>query len=257
MLFRSEDAGPDGALLPRARDRAVFPQNGLVVSSVDVQSVEPVDQRTRDALQRSVQLAIEITTNSQEAAAKHEAQRLEQEARGRLERQKILDQSEAEKARKELLELEAMSMAVESTGNAKAEAESRAEAARIEGEGSVLQAKLKAQALAIETEAELERVKKVREMELIYSRAQLELEVSKAQQLADVEAKKFKEMTEALGPGTIRDLAVAGPEMQVKLLQSLGLKSTLITDGSSPINLFNTAFGLLGLGSDGQPPVQK
>lgn len=253
----SEDAGPDGALLPRARDRAVFPQNGLVVSSVDVQSVEPVDQRTRDALQRSVQLAIEITTNSQEAAAKHEAQRLEQEARGRLERQKILDQSEAEKARKELLELEAMSMAVESTGNAKAEAESRAEAARIEGEGSVLQAKLKAQALAIETEAELERVKKVREMELIYSRAQLELEVSKAQQLADVEAKKFKEMTEALGPGTIRDLAVAGPEMQVKLLQSLGLKSTLITDGSSPINLFNTAFGLLGLGSDGQPPVQK
>ncbi|CAO2583336.1 Major vault protein [Lemmus lemmus] len=54
----------------KARDRAVFPQNGLVVSSVDVQSVEPVDQRTRDALQRSVQLAIEITTNSQEAAAK-------------------------------------------------------------------------------------------------------------------------------------------------------------------------------------------
>ncbi|KAG3259618.1 major vault protein-like [Ictidomys tridecemlineatus] len=81
----------------------------------------------------------------------HEAQRLEQEARGRLERQKILDQSEAEKARKELLELEALSMAVESTGTAKAEAESRAEAARIEGEGSVLQAKLKAQALAIET----------------------------------------------------------------------------------------------------------
>ncbi|KAL2766240.1 major vault protein isoform 3, partial [Daubentonia madagascariensis] len=147
----SEAKGPDGMALPRPRDRAIFPQNGLVVSSVDVQSVEPVDQRTRDALQRSVQLAIEITTNSQEAAAKHEAQRLEQEARGRLERQKILDQSEAEKARRELLELEALSMAVESTGNAKAEAESRAEAARIEGEGSVLQAKLKAQALAIET----------------------------------------------------------------------------------------------------------
>uniref|UniRef100_A0A8C0GKC2 Major vault protein n=1 Tax=Chelonoidis abingdonii TaxID=106734 RepID=A0A8C0GKC2_CHEAB len=48
-----------------------FPQNGLVVSSVDIQSVEPVDQRTRDALQRSVQLAIEITTNSQEAAARY------------------------------------------------------------------------------------------------------------------------------------------------------------------------------------------
>ncbi|PNJ33459.1 MVP isoform 4 [Pongo abelii] len=249
----SEAKGPDGMALPRPRDQAVFPQNGLVVSSVDVQSVEPVDQRTRDALQRSVQLAIEITTNSQEAAAKHEAQRLEQEARGRLERQKILDQSEAEKARKELLELEALSMAVESTGTAKAEAESRAEAARIEGEGSVLQAKLKAQALAIETEAELQRVQKVRELELVYARAQLELEVSKAQQLAEVEVKKFKQMTEAIGPSTIRDLAVAGPEMQVKLLQSLGLKSTLITDGSTPINLFNTAFGLLGMGPEGQP----
>uniref|UniRef100_A0A2K5MKE3 Major vault protein n=1 Tax=Cercocebus atys TaxID=9531 RepID=A0A2K5MKE3_CERAT len=251
--FTSEVKGPDGMALPRPRDRAIFPQNGLVVSSVDVQSVEPVDQRTRDALQRSVQLAIEITTNSQEAAAKHEAQRLEQEARGRLERQKILDQSEAEKARKELLELEALSMAVESTGTAKAEAESRAEAARIEGEGSVLQAKLKAQALAIETEAELQRVQKVRELELVYARAQLELEVSKAQQLAEVEVKKFKQMTEAIGPSTIRDLAVAGPEMQVKLLQSLGLKSTLITDGSTPINLFSTAFGLLGMGPEGQP----
>ncbi|KAM7147385.1 major vault protein isoform 1-T2 [Molossus nigricans] len=252
-----EGKGTNAEALLQPRDRAIFPQNGLVVSSVDVQSVEPVDQRTRDALQRSVQLAIEITTNSQEAAAKHEAQRLEQEARGRLERQKILDQSEAEKARRELLELEALSTAVESTGTAKAEAESRAEAARIEGQGSVLQAKLKAEALAIETEAELQRVKKVRELELVYARAQLELEVSKAQQLAEVEVKKFKQMTEALGPSTIRDLAVAGPEMQVKLLQSLGLKSTLITDGSTPINLFNTALGLLGLGSEAQSPSKK
>ncbi|XP_037363159.1 major vault protein isoform X2 [Talpa occidentalis] len=252
-----EDKGTGSLALPQPRDRAVFPQNGLVVSSVDVQSVEPVDQRTRDALQRSVQLAIEITTNSQEAAAKHEAQRLEQEARGRLERQKILDQSEAEKARRELLELEALSTAVESTGTAKAEAESRAEAARIEGEGSVLQAKLKAQALAIETEAELQRVQKVRELELAYARSQLELEVKKAQQLAEVEVNKFKQMTEALGPSTIRDLAVAGPEMQVKLLQSLGLKSTLITDGSTPINLFNTAYGLLGLGPEAQSSAKK
>ncbi|KAM9584229.1 major vault protein isoform 2-T2 [Trichechus inunguis] len=247
----------DGKDLPQPRDRAVFPQNGLVVSSVDVQSVEPVDQRTRDALQRSVQLAIEITTNSQEAAAKHEAQRLEQEARGRLERQKILDQSEAERARRELLELEALSTAVESTGTAKAEAESRAEAARIEGEGSVLQAKLKAEALAIETEAELQRVRKVRELELVYAQAQLELEVSRAQQLGELEIKKFQQMTEALGPSTIRDLAVAGPEMQVKLLQSLGLKSTLITDGSTPINLFNTALGLLGAGPEVHPPAKK
>lgn len=54
------------------RPSLCFSQNRLVISSVDIQSVEPVDQRTRDALQKSVQLAIEITTNSQEAAARSE-----------------------------------------------------------------------------------------------------------------------------------------------------------------------------------------
>lgn len=39
---------------------------------------------------------------------RHEAERLEQEARGKLERQKITDQADAERARKELLELEAL-----------------------------------------------------------------------------------------------------------------------------------------------------
>ena len=51
-------------------------------------------------------------------------------ARGRLERQKINDEAKAEKARIDLLELQADSAAVESTGQAKAEAQSRAEAAR-------------------------------------------------------------------------------------------------------------------------------
>lgn len=57
----------------KVRDRFGFPANNLVITSIDIQSVEPVDQRTRDALQKSVQLAIEITTNSQEAAARWES----------------------------------------------------------------------------------------------------------------------------------------------------------------------------------------
>ncbi|XP_058627946.1 major vault protein isoform X2 [Onychostoma macrolepis] len=223
-----------------------FNQNGLVISSVDIQSVEPVDQRTRDALQKSVQLAIEITTNSQEAAARHEAERLEQEARGRLERQKITDQAEAEKARKELLELEAQSAAVESTGAAKAEAQSRAEAARIQGEAAVEEAKLKAEAQKIEADAELARLCKAREQELNYKKEMDQLEVQKQQKLADIESLRFKQLMESLGTETLKEMARAGPELQVKLLQSLGLKSTLITDGSSPINLFTTANGLLG-----------
>ncbi|XP_063286913.1 major vault protein [Pelobates fuscus] len=237
--------GFDDAL--KIRSSFKFPQNNLVITSVDIQSVEPVDQRTRDALQKSVQLAIEITTNSQEATARHEAERLEQEAKGRLERQRITDQAEAERARKELLELEALSTAVESTGAAKAEAQSKAEAAKIEGEGAVQQAKLRAQALAIETEAELERLRQARGEELRYTQDKNKLEVEKAQQLTELDIKKFREMTQAIGASTLRDIALAGPELQVRLLQGLGIQSTLITDGSTPINLFTTAHGMLGL----------
>uniref|UniRef100_A0A8C5QM58 Major vault protein n=1 Tax=Leptobrachium leishanense TaxID=445787 RepID=A0A8C5QM58_9ANUR len=197
-----------------------FPQNNLAITSVDIQSVEPVDQRTRDSLQKSVQLAIEITTNSQEATARHEAQRLEQEA---------------------------LSSAVESTGAAKAEAQSKLEAAKIEGEGAVHQAKLRAEALGIETEAELLRLRQARTEELRYLQDKHKLEVDKAQQLSELDIKKFKEMTQAIGASTIRDIALAGPELQVRLLKGLGIQSTLITDGSSPINLFTTAHGLLGL----------
>ncbi|XP_031155882.1 major vault protein [Sander lucioperca] len=223
-----------------------FNQNHLTISSVDIQSVEPVDQRTRDALQKSVQLAIEITTNSQEATARHEAERLEQEARGKLERQRITDQAEAEKARKELLELEALSAAVESTGAAKAEAQSRAEAARIQGEAAVNEAKLKAEAQRIEAEAELQRLSKAREQELAYKKQMDALEVDKQKNLAHIESERFSQLVESLGSDTLKEMARAGPELQVKLLQALGLKSTLITDGASPINLFTTANGLLG-----------
>ena len=86
---------------------------------INLFSVEPIDQKTRDSLQKSVTLAIEITTQSQEATAKREAERVDQEARGRLERQRISDEAEAEKTRKSLLVLQAESAAVESTGQAK------------------------------------------------------------------------------------------------------------------------------------------
>jgi len=230
----------------KVKDMFQFSANKLCITSIDIQSAEPVDQRTRDALQKSVQLAIEITTNSQEAAARHEAQRLEQEARGRLERQKIQDEAEAESSRMKLLELQASSAAVESSGQAKAEAQSRAEAARIEGEAAVKQAELKASAQKIEAEAELERLQAARKAELDYIQKQDELELAKAAKLAEMERVKFESMVAAIGSDTLLAMAQAGPEMQVKLLQGLGIQSTLITDGKSPINLFQTANGLIG-----------
>lgn len=223
-----------------------FTSNNLVVTNIDIQSVEPVDSRTRDSLQKSVQLAIEITTKSQEASARHEAERLEQEARGKIERQKIVDEAEAEKARKELLQLQAQSAAVESTGQAAAEARARAEALTIEGEAAIKQAQLKAEASRIESEAEVEQLKSKQELEVVHQKELDSLELHRVSELAKIESEKFKAIINAIGANTIAAVARAGPEMQAKLLSGLGLKSFLITDGHSPINLFNTAQGLIG-----------
>jgi major vault protein len=245
-VFGMEEGG-------KVRTQFHFSANNLVITNIDIQSVEPVDQRTRDSLQKSVQLAIEITTKSQEAAARQESSRMEQEALGRLERQKINDEAEAERSRKSLIQLQAESAAVESTGQATAEAKARAEAANIEGEAAVKQAQLSAEATRIKAESELGTAKAKQLAEIEHQKQLNELEITRAKQLSDIEAFKFKSIVTAIGADTIKSMAEAGPAMQAKLLSGLGLQSFLITDGNSPINLFNTANGILGV----NPQTQK
>merc|ERR1712202_7929 len=217
----------------KVKEKFEFPQNKLLVTSIDIQSVEPVDQRTRDALLKSVQLAIEITTNSQEATARHNAQKTEQEARGKLERQQIEDESAA----------------IESTGTAKAEAEALAESAKIKGLAEVKQAELKSEASKITSEANLDQLMKARDAEIDFMKKQNEMEIEKQQQLSNIETEKFQKMVQSIGADTIKEMATAGPANQVKLLQSLGIQSTIFTDGKSPLNLFNTAQGLVAQSS--------
>merc|ERR1712188_257946 len=107
-------------------DHFCFKANNLVITNIDIQSVEPVDIETRKSLQRSVQMAIQITTNSQEAAAKHSALREEEEAKGFLEQQRLKN-----------LAKEAESAAVETSGQARAEAKSKADSRHIEVQASV------------------------------------------------------------------------------------------------------------------------
>ncbi|OWF45014.1 major vault protein-like isoform X2 [Mizuhopecten yessoensis] len=223
-----------------------FPMNNLVISSIDIQSIEPVDVKMRDSLSKSVQLAIEISTSSIEAAASHEAARNEQVAQGHLERQKLDNEKASEQERSKLLELQAIAAAVESTGQATAEAQARAERIIIECESEIQSARLKAKAEEIEHYAQQETQEMLRKQELSYQRSQTELEVHRLRTMADIEVQKFQKMVNTLGTSTISAIARSGPETQVKMLQGLGLSSVLITDGSSPINLFNTASGLIG-----------
>jgi len=234
-LIREAVFGKEGE---EVRNRFIFHQNNLTITNIDIQSVEPVDSRTRDALQKSVQLAIEITTQSQEATARHEAARSEQEAKGELERQKILDEAKAEEARKSLLELQASSAAVEAMGAASAEARAQAARAKIQGESAVEQAQLTAEAEAVLAKSELEEIRASQEAEISHKKALNELEITRARDLANIESGKFKRIVDTIGKDTLRSIAVAGPEMQEKLLGGLGLKSFAIAGPDSPLNMF-------------------
>ncbi|KAG5487015.1 hypothetical protein LSCM1_07682 [Leishmania martiniquensis] len=223
-----------------------FNANDFVVTNIDVQSSEPTDEKTRDSLQKSVQLAIEITTKSQEAAARHGNELKDQEAKGQLERQKLIDKIEVENARTKWLELQAQSEAVQASGQSVAEASARAEALLIEVRSELQQAEMRAKAYRISAEAELQKLQQRQELELEYTRRQNEMDVAKARAAAEAEAEKVRRMVEAIGRDTLVAIARAGPETQVKLLGSLGLKGYLITDGNSPINLFGAAQGMIG-----------
>ena len=107
------------------------------------------------------------------------------------------------------------------------------------------EAELRAEAAKIEFEAEQAQLAMKRAVDLKHRREQNALEVSKAEEEAAIETEKFKQTVQAITPETIAKIATAGPEAQAKLLAGLGLKGFVVTDGSSPINLFNTASGMV------------
>eukprot|EP00112_Aurelia_sp_Birch-Aquarium-sp1_P016580 Seg3777.2 transcript_id=Seg3777.2/GoldUCD/mRNA.D3Y31 product="Major vault protein" protein_id=Seg3777.2/GoldUCD/D3Y31 len=231
----------DGNIRPSLK----FPENGLFITNIDIQSIEPVDRQMRDSLLKSVQLAIEISTNSIERSAAHEAARNDQVARGSLERSKLENEQAAEKARGNLYELRAITAAVESSGQATAEAEARAERLLIEGQSEIEAARLRAEAEEIEEGAKLESLTAARNSEVGYQREINDLEVAKAKALSKIEMEKAQSMVSTIGSDTISSIAKAGPEAKIKMLQSLGVQSTLITDGSTPINIYQGVNGAL------------
>jgi major vault protein len=81
---------------------------------------------------------------------------------------------------------------------------------------AVEQAELKAEASKIEIESEMNRLKARRDAELKYLSEKYELELHKAKQMAEIEIGRFKETVASLGADTIRAIATAGPELQVR-----------------------------------------
>lgn len=64
-------------------------------------------------------------------------------------------------------------------------------------------------------EAELQRLAKAREQELSYKKEMDRLEVEKQERLAQIESQRFSQLVESLGSDTLKEMARAGPELQV------------------------------------------
>jgi len=237
------------------KSKLLIEANNMVISNVDVHSIEPADPQMLASLTKSVQMAIEIATKSIETTAKHEAHYENQTALGALELQKLSDASEVEKARKQLLETVEENAAIETCGSAIAEARARAEKVIIEGESEVRLATLRAQAKEVEELTQIDLESQKRTAELQFRKELTELEIEHAQNKAAIEIFKIQSFIESLSREALVQLASAGPRMQAKLLESLGIQSTLSTDGKSPINLFNTAHGLISTRANPQANV--
>lgn len=228
------------------RDSLKFDTNNISITNCDIQSVEPVDPKTRDSLQNTVTQAIEITTNKQQQEAKREADKKEQAATGLLEKQKLENSASFESAKKDFLELKIQSEQVETKGAAIAESKAKSAALTIKAENDLKVASLLAEAKKIKEEAEMELEKKKKDLELEHKTSLSNLEISKAEKLSKIEADKFKKIMDSIGKQTLVEISNAGPEMQAQMLQSLGLKGYVLMDSKNPVNLFTAATGMLG-----------
>lgn len=223
-----------------------FDANNFVVTSVDTHTMEVLDPRTREGLQKSVKIAIEMSTQAQESSAQQVALAREQQSSALLAQQKMKDQVENETQRKALLEAETKSAATISSGRFRSAADSAAKAASVEEETNLkcTRVRMKSEDIMNGALCEIEQNRRTQEHQYEAARASLEREFKR--ELSKIENDKFAAVMSALGPDTVEEIAKAGPELQAKLLESLGLQGYLVMDGSTPINLFNTASELTG-----------
>jgi len=244
-IFGLDDKG-------KVNDLYRFKSNNLCLTNVDIKLVEPEDPKTHESLKKSVTLAIEITTNMQEAEAHRAAQKQEQEALEVLKKQKIEDEVAAESDKMKLLNIMAECDSIKTSGQAIAEAKARADAMKISSEAAVTQAELRAQAQKIIQEADIDYFQRKQQLEIDHQDQCKSIELNEKKELADVESSKFDNIIGAIGQDTIIDIANSGPELQAKLLNSLGLTGYLMTDSKNPINLFSAANGMIS-GMGGMP----
>lgn len=223
-----------------------FSSNNLVIINVDIQTQEPCDPKTRENLSKSTNLSIQSINSMNKADAEHKQKIYAEDSKGKLQLQKLEDDTHAEKQNIEFLKKKVETEAVKTSGQRVATAKAVAKSNEIQGESIVEQAKLKVQAMEIEVMSNLNQEEEDIKENIKRLEQTIDLEIDKMTKLTNIEVEEFKKTINAIGKETIVAMAKAGPQVQAKLLGSLGIKSFLITDGKNPINLFNTAKGVIG-----------
>jgi major vault protein len=222
-----------------------FEANNLVIINVDIQTQEPCDPKTRESLSKSTNLSIQSINQLQKADAEFKQKYFAEESKGNLDISKIKDDTKAESENIEFLKKKVDTEVVKTSGQLVAKANAIAKSNEIQGESMVEQSRLKVEALEIEIMSNLNQEYENIQEEIKRNEQIIDVELEKLQKLTTIEVDEFKKTINAIGKETIVAMAGAGPQLQAKLLNSLGIKSFLITDGKNPINLFNTAKGLI------------
>jgi major vault protein len=224
----------------------IFKANRLHITNVDILSQEPIDTKTREILNESMILSMKTNLQIQQSEAKHREERANQEANGKVERKKIEDNTEAETKRLILLQLRCDNDQIQTCGLAESSTKAKCSEQEILAESDLDKTKNDFEAEKIRKQTELEKKKRIYSQEISHLKRMSDLEVEKSEKLAESTVEKIKIMVNAIGKDTLVEMARAGPDAQASLLKSLGVKSLLVTDGKNPINLFNTANGLIG-----------
>jgi len=137
-----------------------FEDSNLLIRHVDIQSVSPIDCTTKELLQKSVSLAIELTTKTYEQEFQIQALIKEQEFKGEVEKLRIQNEIDFIKKEIDLNKLKVESNIIEKNGLSRAEALAFKEAIIIESKSKVDLAEMNIDAQEQESEFNIKKMQK-------------------------------------------------------------------------------------------------
>lgn len=225
----------------KINDKYLFTNNLLAITNVDIKNIDTKKKDIKEKLQKTVNLAIESTTKAHQEEAKRQAESRDQEAKSFLQRKIIEDNSKSMELQKVLYEKKTITKSMEEQGPKEAQAKATASRMYIESNSKINIARNNKELQKVKNTFKNEIEKLEHEVEIEHERGVNLSEIEKKEKITNIETDKFNKIIDAIGKDTLVEISQAGPEAQVKLLQSLGLSGFIMTDGNNPINLFNFA----------------